>query len=457
MSKKNRIVLETSLNVNDTVEVQAVSYSHEGMGICRYENIPIFVNKMLVGEVGKVMIKEIKPNYMIGVLISLLEKSPNRIKSDCKHYNMCGGCSLRHMNKEEQINFKSNLVKNNLFKYAKIDVSKVNVITSKKSNYRNKASFVATQVKNKIMLGFYKKNTHEVIEIEKCLINNNLDEIKDFCENVLNEIREQAYNQITNNGNIKHVIIRKSNIGEIQITVVTKDGKLTNEERFMDKISNRFSQVKSIIINTQFQKSNKILGNSQRVLFGDSFICDQIQNLRFKIGSQSFYQVNYDVMCSIYDEAISNLNLTKDDVLLDGFCGIGTISLLASKQAKEVIGIEYNKQAIDLAKANSKLNKIENVKFYSGLIENVVFDKKITFNKLVIDPARKGCDRKFIDFVGNSTCNEISYISCNSATLARDLKILIEEHGFKLNKIKAFDMFENTYHVETVVRLIREV
>lgn len=455
MSKENRINNTISVNVNEIVEVTATSYSHEGMGVCRYEGVPIFVNKMLVGETGKVMIKQIKPNFMVGVLITLLDKSSSRIKSDCEHYNMCGGCSLRHMDATEQNRFKSELIKNNLRKYGRIDVSNVNVVSSEVSNYRNKASFVVGSSKGKIFLGFYKKNTHDVIEIEKCLINSDMDEIKAFTENILNEIKETPFNEIANTGNVKHVVFRKTNIGDIQITIVTKEGTLRNEERFIDKMTARFKNIKSIVINHKFNNTNTILGKNQRVVFGDSFICDEIDGLRFKIGSQSFYQVNYNIMTKIYDFAIKNLNLTKNDTLLDAFSGIGTISLLAAKQAGNVIGIEWNNQAVDLANANRKLNNLDNVKFFNGLVEEVVYNKNIEFNKLIVDPARKGCERKFLDFVGNSTCNEISYISCNSATLARDLKILTEEYGYKIELIKGFDMFENTPHVETVVYLTR--
>lgn len=455
MSKENRINTPLSVNVNDIVEVTATSYSHEGMGVCRYENMPIFVNKMLVGETGRVMIKQIKANFMIGVLVTLLEKSAARIKSDCEHYNMCGGCALRHMNSEEQNRFKSELIKNNLRKYGKIDVSNVNVVNSDVSNYRNKASFVVGSNRGKIFLGFYKKNTHEVIEIQKCLINDNMDEIKKFCANILNEIKESPFKDITNTGNVKHVIFRKTNIGDIQITIVTKDGKLKNEELFIDKMTSKFPNIKSIVINHKFNNTNTILGKNQRVIYGDSFICDEINGLRFKIGSQSFYQVNYNVMNKIYDFAINCLNLNKQDKVLDAFCGLGTISLLAAKKAGEVVGIEWNSQAVDLANANRKLNKMDNVKFYAGLVEEVVYNKKINFNKLIVDPARKGCDRKFLDFIGNSNCLEMSYISCNSATLARDLKILIQEYGFKIELLKGFDMFENTPHVETVVYLTR--
>lgn len=396
MSKKNRIKLDIDLNINDIVEVSATSYTHEGMGVCRYKNVPIFVSKMLVGETGRVMIKQIKPNYLIGVLVTLLEKSPQRIQSDCIHYNMCGGCSLRHMNANEQNSFKVNLIKSNLLKYAGIDIAKISVVPSPSRNYRNKASFVAGSKNGKLFLGFYKKNTHEVIEIEHCLINNDFDYLKKFCENILNELKETAYDEVSDLGNIKHVILRKTNIGEIQITLVTKEQELKKEELFIEKMTKRFPNIKSIIVNHKPYPSNTILGKHQRVLFGDSFICDEINGLRFKIGSQSFYQVNYDVMKEIYNYAINNLNLTPQDVLLDAFCGLGTISLLSAKLVKEVIGIEYNKQAVDLANANRKLNNIENVKFHSGLVENVVVNKNIKFNKLIVDPARKGCDAKFL-------------------------------------------------------------
>lgn len=455
MSKKEKFV--NPLNVNEIVEVSAVSYSHEGMGVCKYQNIPIFVNKMLVGEKGRVMIKTVKPNYAIGVLISLLTKSDARIKADCEHYNMCGGCSIRHMNDTEQNNFKSNLIKQNLAKYGRIDVAKVNVVTGEKKDYRNKASFVVSQEKGKIFLGFYKKNTHEVIKINSCLINDDLDDIKSFTENILNETKQVAFNQVTNQGNIKHVIYRKSSIGDIQITIVTKDGEIKNEERFIDKMTNRFPQIKSIVINHKFNNTNTILGKNQTIIYGDGFIHDEINGVKFRIGSQSFYQVNYEIMNLIYDFAIDNLNLTKDDNLLDAFCGIGTLSLLAAKKAASVTGIEWNDQAIDYANVNRKLNGFDNVKFFSGLVEEVVFKKDITFNKLIVDPARKGCDVKFLDFVGESNCEEISYISCNSSSLARDLKHLIENYGFKIEKIKGFDMFANTSHVETVVHLKREI
>lgn len=452
MSKREFI---NPLKVNDELDVTCISYSHEGMGVCKVDNIPIFVNKMLLGEKGKVVIKQAKPNYCVGVLMSLYEKSSARVKADCEHYNMCGGCSLRHMSAEEQNRFKGDLIKNNLAKYGRIDVSNVNVVNSDVSNYRNKASFVVSSEKGKIFLGFYKKNTHEVIRINKCLINDDLDDIKAFTENVLNEIKEYAFNQEANRGNVKHVVFRKSSIGDIQITIVTKEGTLTKEERFIDKMVARFPQIKSIVINHKFNNTNTILGKNQRVIYGDSFICDEIDGVRFKIGSQSFYQVNYNVMKKIYDYALDSLNITKDDVVLDAFSGIGTISLLAAKKANKVIGIEWNNQAVDLANANRKLNGFENVQFFSGLVEEVVFNKNIKFNKLVVDPARKGCDEKFLQFIGESDCKEMSYISCNSASLARDLKYLTEEHGFKIQRIKGFDMFENTAHVETVVYLTR--
>ena len=391
---------------------------HEGRGVIRQGKV-IFVENALPNELVEIKILKEKKNYIEAESIKIENLSKDRCNPNCKYFNNCGGCNLLHMNYESTLNFKENKIKEIIAKFLKEDI-KINKIipTIELFNYRNKATF---HVKKQV--GYYKKNSNEIINIDNCnLVDNSINKI-------LKTIKEINLN------NIYEIIIRKSKYIDNSMIII-KVNKDINEKEMIDKLN---SVATSIII-----YQNK----KYKTIYGPNYILEQMNEFKFKISEDSFFQVNTKTAISLYEKAVEYIKPKENENILDLYCGTGTIGIFLSKKAKKVTGIEINASAINNAIENSKINNINNIEFICKDSSKAVLELKEQFDKIVVDPPRAGLDSNTIKFLKESKAKEIVYVSCDPVTLARDLNLLKENYNIK--EITPVDMFPYTHHVETV-------
>lgn len=446
---------------NDVFTCVIEDLGSTGEGIARIDNFVIFIDGALIGEKCKIKILKSKKNYGYGKIIDILEPSENRVIPRCNVYSKCGGCNLQHLNYEGQLKYKEDKLKSCLekiggFKNIKID----NIVSSNNYNYRNKSQFPIRKIDDKAQIGFYAKNSHRLIPCIDCSIQNEINkEINNVLLEYLDSNNISCYDEITQKGILRHIVIRVgTKTKEIMVCLVINSSNinvLKNKEKLIENLC-KIENLKSIVVNFNTKNTNVILGDRVETLWGKSYIEDYIDNIKFRISPLSFYQVNSIQAEKMYKKVIEIANISKDDVVLDAYCGIGTISLCISKYAKKVYGIEIVEQAIKDAQENARINNIENTDFIVGKSEEVI--KEFVRNKdkidiVVVDPPRKGCDIVMLNNILELNPKKIIYVSCDPATLSRDLKILCEDDNYKLDFIQPFDMFPNTYHVETVCLL----
>ena len=416
-----------SVKENKLYDCVIENLDNEGSGVCKINGLVVFVPRALKDEKVKVRITNVKKKYAIAKLIDILSKSDSRVESSCPYYNECGGCNLRHQSYEANLEFKKNKVNTALKKIGKLDVFINYIVSSAKNDYyRNKASFKVENDK----IGFYKENTYQLIDIDKCLL------LEKEINNALFVIRKYLKNNLDNE--IYGITIKYGNaFDEILIDISSKKD---SDERLIDYLINNVSHLKTITYN-------------DKVVYGNGYISQITNGLMFKCSSKSFFQVNSLMQEKLYDLAIKESNLSKNNICLDLYCGTGTISIIASNYVKKVIGIEINSDAISDAINNAKLNRINNVKFICGNANKEISKIKDKIDVIFVDPPRGGLDRKTIAFIKKINPNRITYISCNPVTLARDLSYFNDLYEVK--KVIPVDMFPNTSHLESVCVLER--
>ena len=405
------------MHLEDTYEVKIIRLNNEGLGVALVDKFVVFVKNALVNEIVKIKITEVNDNYAKADVINYIETSSNRVIPSCPFYEKCGGCNLMHMNYESQISFKKDKVKSIFKKISNIDIDIKDIIYDKEYNYRNK---VTLKVKND-KIGLYREKTNDIINVDKCLL----------LDNKINDelIKLELFVHRYKNNNISEIMIRVIN-DKIMLSLDT----INKEVR--DSFINNFDHVESIYINN-------------KLVYGNEFLKETINGLEFNISPKSFFQVNKNIMTKMYDKAISYI---KGGTTLDLYSGTGTLSMLASKTSDEVIGIEVVKDAVKDANNNIELNNIKNVSFICDKVENKIDElKNKKIDNIIMDPPRSGSDKKSLNSILEIEPKQIIYISCNPVTLARDYNTLKEKYNTK--EITLFDMFPNTYHVETVMVL----
>ena len=450
-----------SINKNDEFIVNIIDDGINGEGIAKIDNFTVFVKGAIKGEKAKIKIIKVLTSHAYGKILEIIDRSVYRKNPDCDTYNRCGGCCLRHIDYEYTLKIKKNIVENVLRKQG-LDYIKVNDVLGMKKPYyyRNKLQYPLglDKANNKVM-GVFEERSHNVINTEKCMIQNKL--IQSIANDIFNFIKSNnisVYNEKSLKGIVRHIIIRvgiKTN--EVMCTLVLNEDKIEKEveEKFVEYITKRYSQIKTIIKNINDKNTNVILGDKNIVLYGNGYIYDDILGYKFKISNMSFYQVNPVQTEVLYLKAIEYASLKGEETILDLYCGIGTIGICASKKSKKLYGIETIKEAIDDARENAKINNISNAEFFVGDVEKKLpeFIKKnnIKPDVIFIDPPRKGCDKTAIYTILNIVPKKIVYVSCNPSTLARDLKMFEEKYDIK--EITPVDMFPFTSHVECCVLL----
>ena len=431
-----------------------------GEGIVRMDGFTLFVDGMLPKERGKILITKLKKNYGYGKLIKLLEKSSERREPVCPYYKTCGGCSLQHMSYKLQLEYKHLKVKDCIERiggFKDIDVSKT-IGMDKPFNYRNKAQYPVGKSDGKAIIGFYSPRSHRITDIDRCMLQNSAaDEVIGIVKKHIDKYNVSVYDETSHKGLIRHIVTRIGfSSGEIMVTIVINGDNIYKEKELLDDLVT-IKGLASVVLNINKEDTNVILGGKCKTLWGKDTIKDSIGTIDFDISPLSFYQVNPVQTEKLYSIAVDAAGLTGNERVIDVYCGIGTISLFAARKAKSVLGIEVVKEAVEDAKHNAELNGIANVEFIAGMAEDVLLDisKKEKADVVFVDPPRKGLEIQVIDGIVKINPEKIVCVSCDPATLSRDLKIICE-NGYEIKMIQPVDQFCQTGHVETVVLLTKK-
>lgn len=442
-----------------------ISQGYEGEGIAKIDGYPIFIEGALQGEKVKVKIVKVKKSYAYGKLLEIIEKSEGREEPKCSNYKRCGGCSIQHMNYKKQLDFKWNRVKDCISKIGGISEEIVNYPIGMNENpyrYRNKVQLPIGKVNDEIVIGFYAPRSHNIINIDSCLIQDEVaDKVAKLTKEWINKYKIEPSTidgEFNLKGILRHIMIRKAfKTGEVMVVLVATKEKVPFIDEFKKIIIENIEGIKSIVLNVNPKNTNVILGEKCITLYGEDTIQDYIGNFKFNISPLSFFQVNPKQTEILYNKALEYANLTGKETVFDAYCGTGTITLFLSQKAKKVYGVEIIEPAIINAKENARINNVDNAEFFVGKSEEIIpqlINEGIKADTIVVDPPRKGCDIKLLDAIGETKPEKIVYVSCDPSTLARDLKIL-EEKGYKTVKVQPVDMFPQTSHVETVVLMSR--
>ena len=437
---------------------RCVDLSFEGKGVVKLSYGTVFVDGLFPGEEAEIEIQYKRAGSYFGKVFRLIKKSEDRIQPLCGVCTACGGCQFQQYAYPAQLKYKANRVKDAFRRHLKEDV-KVNETLGMDNpyEYRNKIQVpVGRDPHGHIVTGFYRSGTHKIIPIDKCYIESSkASKIIQVFKTLLKDFRYEPYNEDTGYGLFRHILIRTSyHYDDVMVTLVTTQDEFKGRNNFVKEFIKRCPNIKCLVQNINKRDTNVILGEKERVLYGDGHIKDSILGVDFLISSKSFYQVNPVQVEVLYSKAIEYANLSKDEVVFDAYCGIGTISLIAAKKVQKVIGVEIVKDAIIDAKKNAKLNNINNADFICGDAGEVFKDlvnNKIKFSTVFVDPPRKGLDEKFINTLLELAPPKVIYVSCDPETLARDITLLSSK--YKIENIQPVDMFPMTFHVETICAL----
>lgn len=451
---------------NDTVTVKIEDLGIHGEGIGRVDGYTLFIKDALAGDLVEAKIMKMKKQYGYAKLMRIIEPSSSRTEPVCPVAKSCGGCQIQAMKYEDQAIFKNNKVKNNLMRIGGIEEELLDKIMEPVCamedpyRYRNKAQFPIGKDKDgNLVAGFYAGRTHDIIPCKDCVLGVEINEkILNIVLEFMEEFKIEPYNEETHKGLIRHVLIRFGfTTKEIMVCLIINGRKLPHGEELADRLS-KIQGMTSITLNVNREKTNVIMGQETLPLWGQDYITDYIGNVKYQISPLSFYQVNPVQTEKLYGTALEYAGLDGEETVWDLYCGIGTISLFLAQKAKKVYGVEIVPPAIEDARQNAKINGFTNAEFFVGKAEEVLPEKYkkegIYADIIVVDPPRKGCEEVVLETMVKMQPKRIVYVSCDSATLARDLKYL-REHGYQLTKAKAVDMFPHTGHVESVVQLSR--
>lgn len=440
---------------NEEYIVDIIDNGYEGEGIAKIDNFTIFIPGAIKGEKIKILIVKVTTSYAFGKILEIIKASKDRVEDvDCNTYKRCGGCNLRHMNYQKTLELKRDIVQNLVNKNLKIDLQVKDTIGMENPfNYRNKAQYpVGLNKQGKPIIGVFANRTHEVIETNGCMIQNKQSEkiAKYICEFV-DKNNISVYNEETRKGLLRHIVIKVgTKTNEIMCILVLNGKEINNEQKLIKELVSNFPNIKTIVKNINTKNTNVILGKENITIYGDGYIYDKLGNYTFKISPLSFYQINPLQTEKLYNLALEKAELTGNETLLDLYCGIGTIGIFMANKAKAVYGIEIVEDAIKDAKENCKINNISNAKYYAGDTEKLLADliekEKIIPDVIVVDPPRKGLDKTTIENIKKINPKKVIYISCNPATLVRDLIYLIE--NYEVQEIQPVDMFPFSHHVE---------
>ena len=454
--------MEIPVKKNQEYIIDVIDNGFEGEGIAKIDGFTIFIPNAIKGEKLKILIVKVLSSHAFGKILEIINKSDKRIESDCITYKRCGGCNLRHIKYDETLKMKQNAVQSLVNKTLKTKIQvKETIGMGNPYHYRNKAQYpVGVDKQGNPIMGVFANRTHEIIPIDNCLIQN--EKSQQIAKFILDFVRENnisIYDEKTGKGLIRHIVTKigiKTN--EIMCVIVLNGRTIPKEKELVTEILEKFPEVKTIVKNINTKNTNVIMGKENINIYDNGYIYDILGDFKFKISPLSFYQVNPVQAEKLYELGVRAARISENDIVFDLYCGIGTISLFMAKYAKKVYGIEIVEEAVNDAKENAKMNGISNVEFIAGDVENIldelINDKKIIPDIVMVDPPRKGLDNKSIENIMSIKPKKLVYISCNPATLVRDLSKLEGLYG--VHEVIPVDMFPFTSHVECVALMGRK-
>ena len=445
---------------NTVYEAVICDYTAEGQGIAKVDGCVVFVPNAIVGETCKIRIEKAQKTWATGKIVEILEKSPHRKQRQCPLSSSCGGCDFWHMDYEEETRLKADRVLQALNRIGGETLTEMPILSAPTcTSYRNKAQYPVSQKKDRVFAGFYKAGTHQVVENHRCLIlPEETDRVKKIVIDYVNQFGITAYDEETHKGLLRHIYVRRGAVsGQVLVCLVVNGRKLPHIEDLIERLQT-VPGFTSLVLSVNTKKGNTVLGDDFITLYGPGYIEDTLCGLTFRLSPRSFYQVNHHQAQRLYEAAIAQAQITKDDLVLDLYCGVGTITLAMAKAAGNVIGVEVVEQAVADAKENAQRNGIENAEFFCGDAGKAALEleaKGIIPDVIVVDPPRKGLNADTIEALSKMSPRRIVYVSCDPATLARDVALL-KEKGYTLQSAQAADLFPRCSHVESIVCLTND-
>ena len=445
------------LEKNGIYEAVVTDYTAEGQGIAHVEGCAVFLPNAIAGERVRLRIEYPRKTWASGKILEILEKSPHRVNRECPVAKLCGGCDFWHMDYEEETRLKAERVKTCLNRLAGENLTEVPILAAPDCRgYRNKAQYPVAAKKGRAFAGFYRSGTHQVVENKSCrILPPETDAVKDTVIDYVNQYRVPVYDEASHTGLLRHIYARRGAVsGQILVCLVCNGEKLPRAEALLERLK-KIPGFTTLVLSVNTKKGNAVLGDKFVTLFGPGYIEDTLCGLRFRLSPRSFYQVNHDQAQRLYETAISQAGITKSDTVLDLYCGVGTITLAMAGAAGKVIGVEVIPQAVEDARDNARRNGIENAEFFCGDAGQAALALEaqgVHPDVAVVDPPRKGLNADTIEALSRMAPRRIVYVSCDPATLARDVALL-KERGYALQSATAADLFPRCAHVETVVLL----
>ena len=441
-------------------EAVITDYTAEGQGVAKIEGCAVFVKNAIAGEKCRVVIEKAAKNWAAGKITEILEKSPHRVQRECPISASCGGCDFWHMDYEEETRLKAQRVRDCLNRLGGESLETVEILSAPSCyGYRNKAQYPVASHKGRVYAGFFKAGTHTVVENKRChILPEDTDRVKDIVVDYVNHFRITAYDETAHKGLLRHIYVRRGAVsGQVLVCLVVNGRKLPHGEALIERLK-AVPGFTSLVLSVNTKKGNTILGDEFITLYGPGYIEDTLCGLTFRLSARSFYQVNHHQAQRLYEAAISQAGITKDDTVLDLYCGVGTITLCMAKAAGKVIGVEVIPQAVEDARENTVRNGVKNAEFFCGDAGEAALELErqgVKADVVVVDPPRKGLNADAIEALARFAPRRIVYVSCDPATLGRDVALL-KERGYAVKNAMAADLFPRCAHVESIVCLTKE-
>ena len=448
------------LTKNEIYEAVVTDYTSEGQGVAHIDGCAVFIPNSIAGERYRIRIELARKTWAAGKIVEILEKSPHRVNRECPVAKLCGGCNFWHMDYEEEARLKAERVRNCLNRIGGENLEQISILGAPTCHgYRNKAQYPVAIKKNRAYAGFFREGTHDVVENERCLIlPEETDRVKSVVMDYVNQHHVSIYDEVAHKGLLRHIYVRRGAVSkQILVCLVINGRSIPKAHELVGRLK-KIPGFATLVLSVNTKKGNAVLGDEFITIHGNGFIEDTLCGLNFRLSPRSFYQVNHHQAQRLYEAAIAQAEITKNDTVLDLYCGVGTITLAMASAAGKVIGVEVIPQAVEDAKDNAKRNGIENAEFFCGDAGQAALElgrKGIKADVVIVDPPRKGLNADTIEALARFAPRRIVYVSCDPATLARDVALL-KERGYSLKNALAADLFPRCSHVESIVTLLRE-
>lgn len=445
---------------NQIYEARITDYTAEGQGVAHIEGCAVFIPNAIAGELVQVRIEKAQKTWAAGKIVTLLEKSPHRVNRECPVAKLCGGCDFWHMDYEEETRLKAERVRACLNRIGGEALETVPILTAPTCfGYRNKAQYPVAAKKGRAYAGFFRSGTHEVVEMDRCrILPEETDAVKSIVMDYVNHFHISVYDETAHKGLLRHIYVRRGAVsGHVLVCLVINGDSLPKAEALISRLK-QVPGFQTLVLSVNKRKGNAVLGDQFLTLYGPGYIEDTLCGLNFRLSPRSFYQVNHAQAQGLYELAISQAQITKSDTVLDLYCGVGTITLIMAKAAGRVIGVEVIPQAVEDAKDNAARNGVTNAEFLcddAGAAALQLEEQGIHPDVIVVDPPRKGLNGDAIEAIARMEPRRLVYVSCDPATLARDVALL-KQRGYGVRSVQAADLFPRCAHVESICCLVRE-